>query len=155
MTTLDHKLSKNFAFGELTRTGHLDLQAPNREAAEAYLQALTALASTLLQPIRDHFGALRITSGFRSKAVNQRIKGSKASEHLLGQAVDFVPLSEGVELDEVFDWIRTSDLPYGQVIHEAPTATSQWIHLSLGSPWRKSDSREALRFDGRRYVAAR
>lgn len=152
MTPLDFKLSKNFAWGELTRTGQSDLQAKNREEAEQYKAALTALATTLLQPVRDRWGALRINSAFRGRSVNQKVGGAKASQHLIGEAVDFVPLSEGVTLEEVFDWIRKeSGLPFGQVIHECPSATSRWIHLSLGEPWRKGACREALYFDGKTY----
>ena len=151
-TPLDFKLSKNFAWGELTRTGQSDLQAKNREEAEAFKPALTALATTLLQPVRDRWGALRINSAFRGKAVNQKVGGSKTSQHMIGEAVDFMPLSEGVTLEMIFDWIRKeSGLPFGQVIHECPSPTSRWIHLSLGEPWRKGPCREALYFDGKKY----
>jgi uncharacterized protein YcbK (DUF882 family) len=151
-TPLDFKLSKNFAWGELTRTGQSALQDQNREEAEAYKPALTALAVTLLQPVRDRWGALRINSGFRGRSVNQKVNGAKASQHLIGEAVDFMPLSEGVTLEQVFDWIRKeSGLPFGQVINEQPSPASRWIHLSLGEPWRKGPCREALFFDGKKY----
>ena len=40
---IDHKLSDNFTFGEMTRTGQTALQEKNRQEAEAVLPALEAL----------------------------------------------------------------------------------------------------------------
>lgn len=150
MTPTGEKLSKNFTWGEFTRTGQTALQDVNRAEAEAYKPALIALAE-LLQPVRDHWGALRVNSAFRGPSVNKGAGGSAKSQHLVGQAVDFVPLSEGVTLRQVVDWIAASDLPYGQLILEQPSATSQWIHLSLGAPHRKGPNRQNLYFDGKAY----
>lgn len=151
-TPLDEKLSKNFTWGEFTRTGQTALQDQNRQEAERYKLALTALAQ-LLQPVREHWGALRVNSAFRGPSVNAKVGGSKTSQHMIGEAVDFVPLSEGVTLEMVFDWIRKeSKLPFGQVILERPSATSQWIHLSLGEPYRTKGNRQALHFDGKTYT---
>jgi len=151
-TPLDEKLSKNFTWGEFTRTGQTALQDQNRVEAERYKLALTALAQ-LLQPVREHWGALRVNSAFRGPSVNAKVGGSKTSQHMIGEAVDFVPLSEGVSLEQVFDWIRKeSKLPFGQVILEKPSPTSQWIHLSLGEPYRPKNNRQALFFDGKTYT---
>ena len=154
MTPIDEKLSKNFTWGELTRTGQTALQATNRQEAEQYKPALQALAQ-LLQAVRDHFGVLRVNSAFRGPSVNAGAKGSSKSQHLVGQAVDFVPLSEGVTLEQVFDWIRfDSGLKFGQLILERPSPSSRWIHLSLGAPYRQARNGEALTFDGSAYAAA-
>lgn len=151
MTPTGEKLSKNFTWGEFTRTGQTALQEQNRIEAEQYKPALVALAE-LLQPVRDHFGVLRVNSAFRGPSVNKGAGGASKSQHLVGQAVDFVPLSEGVTLEQVFEWIKASDLPFGQLILEIPSPTSRWIHLSLGAPWRKGKNRETLFFDGKGYT---
>ena len=145
-------LSPNFTIAELTRTS---TGLPNVPTDE-HMVALTALCSTLLEPVRARFGPVSIHSGYRSAAVNAKIGGSETSQHMRGEAADLhVP---GHSLIEVFRWIVTeSQLPYGQVILEGHTpAEPSWIHLSLGEPWRVGSScRQALTFDGSRYSAWR
>lgn len=149
---IDHKLSDNFTFGEMTRTGQTALQEKNRQEAEAVLPALEALCKTLLQPVRNHFGVVKVHSCFRGPAVNAAVGGSKTSQHMVGQAVDFsVP---GKTLEEVFAWIvKESGLKWGQAILEGKEpGKPTWIHLSLGEPFRKANNQQALTFDGKSYA---
>lgn len=147
----DHKLSANFTFGEMTRTGQTALQEKNRQEAEAVIGALEALCKTILQPVRDHFGVVKVHSCFRGPAVNSAVGGSKTSQHMKGEAVDFsVP---GKTLEEVFAWIAKSDIPFGQAILEGrEPGKPTWIHLSLGAPWRTTGNRQLLTFDGKSYA---
>lgn len=145
-------LSPHFTFDELTRTGQTALQAKNREEAQACMPALTALATTILEPIRAKFGAVKVNSAFRGPAVNSAVNGSKSSQHLTGQAADIVV--PGVALEVVFAWIvKESGIPYGQAILEGPNGKVSWIHVSLGEPYRARDkSRQALTWDGKTYA---
>jgi zinc D-Ala-D-Ala carboxypeptidase len=150
MTPITEKITANFTWGEMTRTGQSSLQEINRREAEAVKPAIVATAH-MLQAVRERWGPLRVNSAFRGPAVNFAVGGSKSSQHMSGEAVDFTPLQATIE--QVFDWIRLeSKLPYGQVIDERPSATSRWIHLSLGEPWRKGNNRQALFFDGKSYT---
>ena len=143
-------VSKHFTWAELTRTGSTELQAINREEAEQYRAALTALATTILEPIRAKFGPLKVNSAFRGASVNAKVGGSKHSQHLKGEAADIVAPSVSVE--ELHRWIVTeSGLPYGQCILEktAPARPYSWVHVSLGEPWRSDKlCRQALVYDG-------
>ena len=145
-------LSAHFTFDELTRTGQTALQAVNRQEAQACMGALTALATTVLEPIRTKFGAVRINSAFRGPAVNTAVGGSKTSQHMSGQAADIVV--PGVALEEVFRWIvKESGIPFGQAILEGPGGKVSWIHVSLGEPYRPlAKSRQALTWDGKTYA---
>ncbi len=106
--------------------------------------ALAALASTILDPIRDHVGRpIRVNSGYRSPALNAATPGaSKTSQHVLGQAAD-IAIVGGSEADlwALWRWIGwESGLSFGQVIFEDarpddPTGGA-WIHVSLGVPYR-------------------
>lgn len=95
-------LSPNFTLDELqvTSTG-----LPNRAPAPIVL-ALRYGAKRVLQPIRDRLGPLRVTSGYRSKAVNERVGGSPTSQHVRGEAADFV----AVEASQVEAWAVVRDL---------------------------------------------
>lgn len=143
-------VSKHFSWAELTRTGSTELQAINREEAEQYRAALTALATTILEPIRAKFGPIKINSAFRGASVNAKVGGSKTSQHLKGEAADIVAPS--VTVEELHRWIVTeSGLSYGQCILEktAPARPYSWVHVSLGEPWRKDTlCRQALVYDG-------
>lgn len=143
-------VSKHFSWAELTRTGSTELQAINRQEAEQYRAALTALAMTILEPIRAKFGPIKINSAFRGASVNAKVGGSKTSQHLKGEAADIVAPS--VTVEELHRWIVTeSGLPYGQCILEktAPARPYSWVHVSLGAPWRSDKlCRQALVYDG-------
>lgn len=146
-------LSPHFTFEELTRTGQTALQEANRREAQACLPALTALCTTLLEPVRARFGPVSIHSGFRGPAVNTAIGGSKTSQHMSGQAADFH--CPGATLDQVMRWLcLESKLPFGQVILEgrSPDKPPTWIHLSLGAPWRAANlCGQKLVFNGLKY----
>ena len=143
-------VSKHFSWAELTRTGSTELQAINRQEAEQYRAALTALATTILEPIRAKFGPIKINSAFRGASVNAKVGGSKTSQHLKGEAADIVAPTSTVE--DLHRWIVTeSGLRYGQCILEktAPARPFSWVHVSLGEPWRKDTlCRQALVYDG-------
>lgn len=153
-TPLDYRLSPNFTWEELTRSGKAEFREQNRREAEAHKDALVAVCTTLLEPIRAKFGPLRVNSGFRGPTLNQAVNGSKSSQHMVGQACDFVPVSN-VPLMSIVQWLRKdSGLRWGQLIHEHP-GDSLWIHISLGAPWRASNNQQVLDYDGKTYTPIR
>jgi zinc D-Ala-D-Ala carboxypeptidase len=87
---------------------------------------LTRLCEMLLEPARSLLGVpLHINSGFRSGLVNAAIGGARNSAHMDGRAADFVPV--GFPLREAFDVLRTSKLPFDQIIFEC----AAWIHIAI------------------------
>lgn len=136
-------LSTDFTLEELiaTNTGLSNNPGPDE------LTKLKVLATTILQPIRDRWGRVHVTSGFRSQAVNSAVGGVNTSQHVFGEAADIIPLD--TDIDTVFKWIvRFSDIRFGQCINEM-RGKSRWIHVSLerdGKP-----NRQALIYDGRTY----
>ncbi len=50
---------------------------------------MTLLVDHILDPIREAWGKpIKINSGYRSKALNSKVGGSKTSDHMLGRAAD-------------------------------------------------------------------
>ena len=142
-------LSPHFTLAEMTRTGQTSLAVKNANEAHPYIPALTALCSTILEPIRARFGPVKVNSGFRGPAVNAAVGGSATSQHSKGEAADIV--CPGASLDEVMAWIvNESGIRYGQVIREPG-----WVHISLAAPWREaSRCGQALKTsDGKTYKA--
>ncbi|MBI5887074.1 MAG: peptidase M15 [Deltaproteobacteria bacterium] len=142
-------LSKNFTLNELT---HTDTGLTN-EPDDAQKEKLLYLATYVLQPIRDRWGGIKVTSGYRSTAVNAAIGSTPHSQHLFGEAADFVPLVAGVsvsqKLDSIFAWlVSESGIPFGQCIRET-SGSRQWIHVSL--PRLNAANQDALVYDGKDY----
>lgn len=139
----DINLSEHFKLSEMTRTSFGDLQELNRKVTDEEIAKMKILCEDFLEPIRRQFRLpIIVHSGFRGKALNERVNGSATSQHTFAEAVDFhvKGLDDLEGSTAVFRWIHfDSGLKYGQVIHEVRRATSHesiWIHLSLGRPYR-------------------
>ena len=50
---------------------------------------LVALAQTVMEPIRNNFGPVSISSGFRHPDLSEALKSSNKSQHCFGEAFDF------------------------------------------------------------------
>ena len=124
------KLSKNFTLEELERSQTaLRLSIDNLAPKEA-VERLALLCARVLQPIRDHFGPVHISSGYRGPALNARIGGSRRSQHMRGEAADIV--IAGVTPIEVCRWIEGSTIDFDQLIYEG-----DWTHVSYSSQPRR------------------
>ncbi len=140
-------LTPHFTFDELTITNHRSLLAQNREAAQGHLQHLTATAE-MMEEVRALWGVpIIVHSGFRCWALNNAIGGSKTSQHMEGEALDFHPL--GMDLEAAWRDIAHSRINFGQLILEGwAQGRPSWIHLSLGPPWRPARiSRQVMTWD--------
>ena len=132
-----HRLSEHFTFGEMTRTNHRALITKNQIDAMRYVEDALIPLCQLLEKVRALHGKPLIpTSGFRNHELNHAVGGHVRSQHLKGQACDFVV--SGVPLEDVWKAIRDAGIPLGQCLLEGYSDSGQpsWIHLSLGSPWR-------------------
>ena len=89
---------------------------------------LKLLTENILQKVRDKLGPIRITSGYRSKAVNRAIGGARNSAHMTGNAADIVIIRDG-KMDNklIFDAVLELDLEFDQMIWEFG---GKWIHIS-------------------------
>lgn len=90
---LNQRLSKNFTLNEFLRSSTAErdeaIAKEQFNPPEHVVANLAYLCGTTLQPIRDVIGApLRITSGYRCPSLNEKIGGSKYSQHMQGQAAD-------------------------------------------------------------------
>lgn len=82
------KIPKYFSLKEMTATSQ---KLPNTPETWEEFSALRDTA-LLLDELRERFGqGIRITSGYRSAAVNAAAGGSKTSAHRKGMAADIQP----------------------------------------------------------------
>lgn len=124
-------LTKNFTLEELTYSETANAYKISNKPNTEQIENLKRLAINILQPIRDKFGVVRISSGFRSTELNKKIRGSaKNSQHMKGQAADIANV-KGTTLKDVFKYIK-DNLDYDQLLYEI-AGNVIWIHVSYVS----------------------
>lgn len=104
----------------------------NNTPTKAHLDNMIKLAKNVFQPIRDYFKVpIRISSGYRSAALNASIKGtSKNSQHSLGEAIDIDMDGTETTNKEIFDYIK-NNINFDQLIWEFGTDDNPaWVHVS-------------------------
>ena len=123
-------LSRNFTLQELIKSDTAIRKGIDNNPNSDQVEKLKALCENVLQPVRDHFGRVKVTSGFRSPELCVAIGSSINSQHSKAEACDFEVL--GVDNAEVADWVRMN-CETDQLILEYYTPgepNSGWIHAS-------------------------
>ena len=114
-------LSPHFTLHELIKSDTAVRKGIDNNPDPIVLENLKLLASKL-EVVRAILGRpVRISSGYRSKALNEAIGGSKTSTHMSGLAADFEAPDYG-PIQKVFDRLRMEkdELGYDQLILEFP-----------------------------------
>jgi zinc D-Ala-D-Ala carboxypeptidase len=141
------RLSKDFILSEFTDT---DTGLPN-VPGEGEIRNLKLLAQKVLQPARNKFGVINVTSGYRSPEVNSApsVKGSATSDHLYGRAADI----QCEDMATVFNYIRKY-LPFKQLIWEFGTDVQpKWIHVSYDVKNNRGEVLKAIKKNGKtKYI---
>jgi len=121
------KLSKNFNLGEfLYSSTALRKNIPN-DMPRDYLPRIKFLVDTIIQPVRDKFGPIKINSGYRSVDLCLAIGSTAHSNHAYGFAADIVAYDKNVTLYDILEYIE-KNLDYKELIGEYfPTG---WVHVA-------------------------
>lgn len=124
--------ASNFKYKEFVNSDLATRHNLANVPTEEEWQNIEELARTILQPLRDIIGAIKINSGYRSRSLNNLLKSKESSYHRKGFAVDFIPLEIDLitALEIIVEKFPTTELiaeyfPYG------------WIHLA----YNKNDNR--------------
>lgn len=126
------KLSEHLTIKEVTKSATATRLGISNEPTIAHLEALKCVARDIFEPVRKHFNVpIAVTSGYRSKELNDAIKGSSRSQHCHGQALDIdADVYGGVTNAEVFHYIK-NHLNFDQLIWEFGTDEEPaWVHVS-------------------------
>lgn len=100
------------------------------QASEQELDKLLLLVTYILNPIREHFGPLIITSGYRTREYNASLADrgyhpSATSQHCLGEAVDFI--CHKTQMINIYEWVK-ANLQVGEMFYYKKKGH---IHISL------------------------
>jgi zinc D-Ala-D-Ala carboxypeptidase len=144
------KLSANFSLNELTKSEFATRNGISNTASPLVIEKLQALTDNILQPVRDKFGPVIVTSGYRSPEVNKAVGGSSTSHHTQGLAADFEAL--GMDNRELALFIRDELAEFTQLIlefYEEGISDSGWVHCSYDAADLKCQTLTARRVNGR------
>ena len=138
-------LSPHFPLAEFTRSG----EAARRGIVnDPPMELLPALKRTALgmEAVRIRLGGMPIvvSSGYRCLALNRALDSKDTSQHLKGEAVDFICPRFGSPANIVAT-LKDSDVNYDQLILEFARNGGGWVHISFAT----SARRQAFAYDQR------
>lgn len=121
---------KYFTMAELTASATARRKGIDNTPDMQAKANLTALVSNVLDPLRELYGKpIVVTSGYRSVKLNRAVGGAARSQHCKGEAADIRCVSDSrAENKRLFELIKTSGLPYDQLIDEYDY---DWVHVSF------------------------
>lgn len=149
-------LSQNLSLAEVTKSATAIKRGIANEPSSEHLINLKAVATNIFQPCREHFGKpLAVTSGYRSKELNELIGGSKTSQHSKGEALDLdADVYGGLTNRELFLFIK-DNLEFDQLIGEFPNDMGEfaWVHCSYKAEGNRGEVLVAYKEGGKtRYT---
>ena len=126
MTISDNYTLEEFINSPTANKYNID-NTPNEEVKNNIIQ----LVKNILQPIRNEWNKpITVNSGYRCKELNDKVKGSKTSQHLTGDAADITTgTQEGNKklFHLIVDMAQHKKVVYGQLIDEY---NYKWLHIS-------------------------
>lgn len=125
------KQSRFFTLEELLTSSTARQRSIENLPSWTIVEHLNYLACEVLDPIREAWGSgIRVSSGFRNKALNSAVGGVERSCHQIGYAVDIVPSNGKFDEFVAFlkEWLPKFDKGWDQCIIESK-GKSKWVHL--------------------------
>lgn len=125
-------LTPHFTLEELVATQHRGINnTPPADVVDRLRQ--TAL---LLEQVRMRLGVpVIVSSGYRCPELNRQVKGRPNSQHLTGQAADFIAPGFGPP-STVMSALVDSGIEYDQIIVEF----GRWVHISWAPVGRRHEA---------------
>lgn len=119
----------------------------------------------IIDPIIEHYGIEKIgwSCMYRNSIVNQLVGGSSTSDHMATDDADDNAAADiygknGLTNEDLFAWIRQSNLKWDQLINEKPFLVTvngktvkrpSWIHISGGGVRLR---KQVLEFTNGKYI---
>ena len=130
------KITENFTISEFEHSDKAIEFGINNKVPKKYNDNIVSLCENVLQPLRDKFGPIIISSGYRCNELNEAVKGVSNSQHCKDEAADIT--ATNATLMDVYRYI-IEELDYDQCFLEKNSKGKKWIHVSFS---RSSNRRE-------------
>lgn len=128
-------LTKNLSKQEAVASQTAKRLGIKNEPTPEIWEVMKITAENVFQPIRDHFKKpIRVSSFYRSPALNKAIGGSKTSDHMTGRSID-IQGTNGITNKMIFEFAK-NNLDFDQLINEYPDKYGEpsWVHISYRGP---------------------
>lgn len=143
------KLSKNLSIREFQKSRTALRRNIDNDMPDSVIKNAKNLAENIFQPLREEFACpIYVSSGYRSKQLNEAIGGSEYSQHCLGEAMDIDMDSKNIysshitnnpdtthllKNKHIFHYIK-DHLDFDQLIWEfGGDEDPAWVHVSYRS----------------------
>lgn len=167
------KLSQNFTLEEMIASSTAKAKGISNVPTAQHKNNLKYLCVSILEPLRALLNekyktynkkavknvSIKVSSGYRSSALNKAVGGSATSAHVSGLAVDFgviinftdgtkanIPYTETYE--NVKAWVKAGKLSLDQCIQERSKNGSTWIHIGVKPD---NNRKQFMKYDGTNY----
>jgi len=131
------RLTPNFSLREFTFSQTAIRRGIDNTPTNEILENIKVMANGMEQ-VRNYINAkIRVSSGYRSPALNTAIGGSKTSAHMDGFACDFN--AGGLTPREVCRMIVKAGIKFDQLILEGVSSRNPdgaWVHISFAPTMR-------------------
>tara|TARA_R110002050_G_scaffold53460_1_gene121541 strand:+ start:4646 stop:5101 length:456 start_codon:yes stop_codon:yes gene_type:complete len=124
-------ITKHIAYAEAIHSNTAKRKGIENIPNSCQIQNMKTIGEKIFEPLRKFVGGpIKITSMFRSTALNKAIGGAKSSQHMKGQAMDIDDVYGYKTNSEMYYWIK-ENLNFDQLIWEFGTDVNpSWIHVS-------------------------
>lgn len=114
----------------------------------------TQYAEPVMRMLRPHFPNIRITSAYRSEAVNTAVGGSKTSRHRYGLGLDFGGIGLYDETTRAARFVRDNldKLPQPNMVRTVIGETNH-LHMDFYDPLGEYDSQATIAKRGTKFLA--
>ncbi len=119
--------TRNFTYGEYIKSDTALRYGIVNKPNEIQWQNIEKHAVNIMQPVRDEFGAQRITSGFRTPELSLKVGSTVRSSHTFGHTADFESWDGRTRLVDMVEWMY-NNLEFDTIIAEF--WPEGWIHAS-------------------------
>ena len=117
------KLSPHFTSAEFTRSQTAARLGIPNEPDQRQWDLLQDICLDVLEPAREVVGPITVSSGYRSPALNARLKGATLSDHMIREDACAADVTAG-DLGDLFRCLYW--LPWSRLIWEF----GEWVHVS-------------------------
>lgn len=156
---------KHFTLAELTRSATALAKGLDNTPTPDHCANIEMTVAQLLDPLREAWAvccarqqwgtpAIRVSSGYRSSALNRAVGGSATSAHCVGYAFDLVPQNGRLADFKRFcsEWLCRR--AFDQMISEDEDASGvpRWVHIGYKNR-QGGQRRQMLSMRGGKYMS--
>lgn len=145
-------ISKHVSVKEISKSDTAIRLGIDNTPKGQHLENIKELCENVFEPLREWAKVpIKISSGYRSEALNKAVKGSSTSQHCAnnGAALDLDNDGSTVTNAMIFDYILSA-LPFDQLIWEFGDKTNpDWVHVSYKKGGNRKQVLKAVKLNGK------